>query len=478
MYRTICLASLVLLATTVRANDEANWPRFRGPNGSGVSPSANPPVHIDQDSALLWKTPVPAGLSSPCIWGDRIFLTAFADGKLWTIGYDRATGKELWRAHAPAKQIEKFHAAEGSPAASTCATDGQRVVSYFGSCGLFAYDLDGKPLWNYELPTAVTAMDFGTGTSPIIAEGLVVLVRDVKEGSMAVALDAATGRERWKIDRTGSATAYSTPVVFGRGADALLVVAGSLRMRAYELATGKERWLLRGLPANTCTMAVTSDDRIYFAGWAPGADDEFKMPTYDNLLAETDANKDGTIAKAETGKHFLGQFFDNNDLDHDGFLTRAEWNWMLDELKKGENSAIAVNPKGTGDITGTNVIWKRSKGLPYVSSAILYDGRVFFVRDGGLASCYHAADGKPVYENKRVGTVDKYYASPIAAAGYIYTASLEQGKLTVLRAAADKPEVVAERALEERVSATPALVGDRLYVRSVTHLYCFGEGKK
>jgi outer membrane protein assembly factor BamB len=138
---------------------------------------------------------------------------------------------------------------------------------------------------------------------------------------------------------------------------------------------------------------------------------------------------------------------------------------------------MAINPAGKGDITKTNVLWKRTKGLPYVPSPLLYEGRIFFIRDGGLASCYDSAKGEPLYESKRTGTAEKYYASPIAAGGYIYLASLDRGTVTVLRAAPveGKPEVVSARELEERIFATPAIVGDRLYVRTAGHLYCFGE---
>src|SRR5712672_136796 len=117
----ICRSALFLLTclAATGAFAEDNWPRFRGPNGSGIAESKNPPVQIQLDSMIRWKVAVPKGVSSPCIWGKLLFLTAFEDGKLWTLAYDRDDGHELWRAEAPAKEIEKFHAIEGSPAAST-----------------------------------------------------------------------------------------------------------------------------------------------------------------------------------------------------------------------------------------------------------------------------------------------------------------------------------------------------------------------
>src|SRR6185503_9135756 len=112
------------------------WPRFRGPNGSGVADDQKPPVEFGPDTNVKWKVSVHGGLSSPIVAGDKLVITAFDDGKLYTIAYSCADGKEVWRAAAPAKQIEAYFKAEGSPAASTPATDGQRIVSYFGSCGL------------------------------------------------------------------------------------------------------------------------------------------------------------------------------------------------------------------------------------------------------------------------------------------------------------------------------------------------------
>jgi outer membrane protein assembly factor BamB len=122
------------------ADSPLAWPRFRGPGGSGVADGQKPPVELGPDKNVRWRISVPSGLSSPIVARDKLAITAFEGGKLYTIAYRRADGKEAWRAQAPAKQLEKYYAAEGSPAASTPATDGERIVSYFGSCGLFCYD--------------------------------------------------------------------------------------------------------------------------------------------------------------------------------------------------------------------------------------------------------------------------------------------------------------------------------------------------
>src|SRR5437764_2123038 len=189
----ITIVSVALFTSVGQGADTSlAWPQFRGPGGSGVAADdQKPPVEFGPDKNVKWKISVPSGLSSPIVVGDKIVITAFDDGKLFTIAYNRADGKEAWRADAGAKQIEPFHKVEGSPAASTPATDGERIVSYFGSCGLLCYDLSGKLLWRVPLPTVTTWGGFGSGTSPILADVTVILVHDEMKDSKIIAVDAA-----------------------------------------------------------------------------------------------------------------------------------------------------------------------------------------------------------------------------------------------------------------------------------------------
>src|SRR5712692_7676450 len=200
-------------AVGLSADKPLAWPQFRGPGGSGVADAQKPPVELGPGKNVQWKVPAPSGLSSPVVAGDKLVISAFADGKLYTVAYRRADGTEAWRSEAPAKQIEPYHKVEGSPAASTPATDGERIVTYFGSCGLFCYDLSGKELWKFELPMAVTMGKFGSGVSPVLADGTVVLVRDVSNGGKILAIDALTGTLKWEKKRQ-SPVSYGTPVVW------------------------------------------------------------------------------------------------------------------------------------------------------------------------------------------------------------------------------------------------------------------------
>ena len=275
-----------------------SWPQFRGSGGSGIADTEKPPVEFGPGKNELWSVGVPPGASSPCVWGARIFLTAFDGGRLWTLCLDRATGRELWRRDAGAKKIEEFHPKEGSPAASTPATDGERVVVYFGSVGLLAYDFAGKELWTHRLPVAETNNGFGSGTSPILAGGLAVLVRDVANDSAILALDAATGTLKWRAERPGMKTGYSTPALWEHDGLAEIVAPGGLQMKSYDLRSGAERWLLRELPAVNCASPIVSGSLLYFAGWSPAGEDA-PMPEFSQLLTGNDADNDGALSKAE-----------------------------------------------------------------------------------------------------------------------------------------------------------------------------------
>lgn len=458
-----------LIAAVPAIAEDSNWPRFRGPDGSGVADNQQPPIEFSPEKNVLWQVAIPPGPSSPCVWGKRMFLTAYDSGKLWTLCLDRTTGKELWRRDASAEKIEAFLPGQGSPAAATPTTDGKRVVVYFGSCGLIAYDFEGKELWRHVLPVAETNNDFGSGTSPILADGFVVLVRDLKNNSTVIALDASSGKQVWKTDRPAMATGYSTPAIWEHDGVKEVVAPGGLAMKAYDLHTGGERWIVRELPAVNCGSPVAGNGMLYFSGWSPAGDDA-PMPGFDDIL-KADADGDGKLSEAESANSPLKGFFKPNDSDKDGFLTRTEWDTMVNYLKRGKNRLVAVKPGGSGDITASHVAWEKTRGLPYVPSPLYYRGQLFIIKDGGIASCYDATTGAPKYEQKRLGVDGQFYASPVAANGHIYLVSLNGKAATVL--SGDKPELVWRADFGERIAATPAIVDNTLYVRTETKLFAF-----
>jgi len=475
--RIALLTMALCTAAAWSADKSLAWPQFRGPGGAGIADGQKPPIEFGPTKNLKWKTPVPFGNSSPIVAGELLVITAFDNGKLYTIAYNRADGKEAWRKEAPAKAIEGYFKAGGSPAASTPTFDGERIFAYFGSCGVICYDLTGKELWKYETPTAVTIGNFGTGSSPIVADGLVVVVRDETKDPKIFALDAATGSIKWEKKRRSLAS-YSTPVVWETVGGKQIAVAGHGTMIGYDLKSGDEKWTLSGVPSGCVASPVVTDGTLVFAGYSPGGKDdtEFQMPKFDDILKGADTDKDGALSKAEADKTMLKDFFDSQDADKDGKITRDEWNMMLKFMAEGKSSALAVKPGGSGDITKTHVLWTKTKGLPYIASVITYRGQAVTVKDGGLITAYDVKTGKEIYTQERELAAGQYYASPVAANGHIYFVTMDDGTVTVVVAGSDKPKVAAKNPkLGEKVTASPAIADDTIYIRGDKHLYAFAE---
>lgn len=414
---------------------------------------------------------MPWSPSSPCVWGDQIFLTTFHDGQLETRSHDRADGHLLWAKGIKPEKIETFHGTDGSPAASTPATDGRHVISYFGSFGLICHDVKGAELWRHPLPLAISGGSYGSGTSPIIAGGLVVLNRDQDQGSSLLAVDIETGKTLWETPRPDASGSFGTPVIWKNDGVDEVVLAGGLRVKGYDLKSGEERWAVSGICGFVCTTPVVGEDMLFFAGWSPGKGD-FPWSNWDGFLAMFDTNHDGVVPLDELDPA-RRDFMRGLDRDHDGKITKEDWDAMAALTAKAKNVMLAIKPGGHGEITDTHVAWSFSKGLPYVSSPLFSDGRIYLVKDGGMISSLDAKTGEPAYTQARLDTIGSYYASPVEADGRIYLASLP-GKVTVVKTGGDKPEILHQAEFGERIFATPALVGDKLYLRTATHLWAFG----
>jgi hypothetical protein len=197
------------------------------------------------------------------------------------------------------------------------------------------------------------------------------------------------------------------------------------------------------------------------------------MPDFDKLLALGDANHDGKLTRNEAPAGPAKQHHHYIDSDKDGLLTREEYAIIARIFDESKNIALAVRPDGRGDVTDTHVVWKATRGLPYVPSPLHYEGRVYLVKNGGLASCLDARTGRFLYQEERLGALGDYYSSPVAAAGKICVAS-QPGVVVVYRAG-DTLEVLARNALDELVIATPAIADGTLYVRTKSQLYAFGD---
>lgn len=460
----------VLLMSSVCFAD-SNWPQFRGEGGLGLG-TGKPPVEFSAEKNLKWKVEVPLGHSSPCIWGDKIALTGLDGGKLVTFCLSRTDGKELWRTAAPAEKIESAHRI-GSPAAPTCCTDGERLISYFGSYGVIAYDWNGKELWKKPLPAPV--VEFGTSASPIIADGKVIIVADQDIGSYMIALDVKTGAEVWKVDRSEFRRGFSTPFIWKHDGIEELIVCGSLWTRSYDLKDGRQRWSVRGMARVSNASPSAADGVLLLVSWNVGGDEDDRvlMEPHDTFLAANDADKDGLLTLEEFPKGKIKDRYSQIDANKDGKVTKEEYEVLRSMFADAVNQLFAIKPGGSGDITDTHVIWQQSKHLPYVSSPVVANGRVFTMKSGGLASAYEALSGSPIYQAERVDASGDYYASAVTADGRIYLVS-QRGTVVVLDAKSDTLNVLARNELKAPVFASPAILDGVIYVRTDKHLMAFG----
>jgi outer membrane protein assembly factor BamB len=453
----------------------ANWPQFRGPNGSGVADEdAAPPVKF---GIARWKTPLPAGHSSPTVWGDRVFITSF-DKKLELICLSAKNGAILWRHVAPATQFEETHVVS-NPATASPAVDRQRVYAYFSSYGLMAFSHDGEALWTAPLPMPKT--HHGSGASPVLAGDLLVVNHDAMSGGYLLALNRNTGKEVWKqmYPASGRVESYSTPMVWHE--QLILHRAGVIE--SYRVADGTRAW---SMPENTsgASTPVASDDVVYVSSWNNLGEDDQRpaLPDYAALVKQYDKNGDGMISQSEfpddlkfTARPGLETIpnsqnyvaFRSVDRNRNGVIEEAEW-----EAFRNRVGTMATD-HGLLAIRAGQVIWRENNSIPEVPSPLLYKGRLFLVRNGGVATCLDAATGGIIYR-ARIGATGAYFSSPIAAAGRVYFASSE-GVVTVIAADSDELKVLARNEIGEEMIATPAVVGNMIYVRSAGNLFAFGN---
>jgi outer membrane protein assembly factor BamB len=449
-----------------------DWPQFRGVNSSGLAVGDRPlPVELGPAKNAIWKTALPPGHSSPVVSANRIFLTAVRDNSLVTIALDRSTGKIVWEAEAPCRQKEVIHRI-GSYAQPSPATDGEVVVSFFGSSGLLCYDMHGKQLWH--LPTGPFNDDYGAGSSPILVDDRILVNQDHDTDSFLMAVDKRTGSVIWKTDRSEFPRNYATPVIWQVNGERQIVVPATLRVVGYDFETGGEVWTVRGISRIVImTPVVGQDGTLYVAAWAPGGDETERIEVlpFAQFAATYDKDGNGTLQENEFPDGPVRQRFRQFDRDKTGHVTKEEYESMREIFDAAHNVIIAIRPGGVGDITHTHVLWKYGRLLPYCPSPVVTDGLVFMVKEGGVVSCLDAKTGRPTKQGRVSGTAG-YYSSPVAGDGKVYLLS-QRGELTVISAEPQWQELSSAR-FEEDAYATPAVVNGRIYLRTAGHLYCFG----
>ncbi|HXW04363.1 MAG TPA: PQQ-binding-like beta-propeller repeat protein [Vicinamibacterales bacterium] len=411
-------------ASITAANPEAEryWPQWRGPDGTGASRHATPPLEWSETKNVRWKKEIPGrGAGTPVIWGDRVFLLtavplsgagapAASPHKYLVMALDRRDGRVLWervaREEAPHEGTHQEHGTWASPSA---VTDGQHVIASFESRGIYAYDMDGKPVWQKDLGDKTMRNQFGEGSTPALHGNTLVVVWDHQGESFIVALDKRTGEERWRAARD-EIDSWATPLVVEHGGRAQVVTSGMKQVRSYDLETGKLIWFGDGLTMNPIPSPVAAEGLV-----------------------------------------ILTSGFRGNDLQA---VKLAEAN---------------------GNITGSPAIaWTLDRDTPYVPSPLLYDGMLYLLKsNSGIVSAFDAKTGKPHYQVQRIEAVPNVFASPAAAAGRIYIPG-QEGTTVVLRHG-PQFEVLATNKLDDGFNASPALVENAVYLRGHRYLYCLAE---
>src|SRR5262245_3414190 len=318
----------VLLLLVVAASTDPDWSRFRGPNGTGIANVTGLPTEFGPAKNVAWKAPTPPGHSSPVLTPTHVFLTGIDGEKLFVLALDRAKGKELWRREVPRTGKGRIENVNG-PASPSAVTDGDRVYAFFQDFGLIAFTADGRELWRR--PLGPFNIFYGFGASPILVDGLLILPVDQDSGSYLLAVDPATGKTRYQVDRPGVISGYSTPTVYEPpGGPKQIIIPESFQLSAYSAADGKRVWWVRGLACEMKSVASIDGDTLYVNGWGfpqnqPGA----QIPTvpWSEALARYDKDHDGKIAQTEiTGDTPLDKMlnpkygFPAFDLDRNGSL--------------------------------------------------------------------------------------------------------------------------------------------------------------
>ena len=419
---------------TVAAQDSANWPQWRGPQGSGVAAGASPPVEWSETRNVRWKTPIPGrGHGTPIVWQDHLFVTAAipigdklaprlsgrpgahdnlpVDSKhrFVVIALDRRDGSVRWQTAVNELVPHEGGHVSASLASASPVTDGEHVFAFFGSHGLYCLDFAGDVVWERQLGKMHSKHGHGEGASPALRGDKLAINWDHEEQSFLVVLDKRSGQPIWRKQRE-EVTSWSTPIIVSQDGVDQLIVCGTNRVRGYDLNDGSVIWECGGMSANIVATPVAADGVLY-----------------------------------------VGSSYEKRAL-------------------------MAINLQGaSGDVTGTDqVVWLKTRGTPYVPSPLLYDGALYYLTHyQNVLTRIDARSGDDAPGAMRLGGLRNIYASPVAAAGKVYVTDLDG--VTQVISASEIPRNLAVNRLGERVSASAAIVGGQLFLRGDKHLFCIAE---
>ena len=408
----------LLAVTQISADD---WTRFRGPDGTGISGDAPTPLRWNDETNLKWKRTLPgAGSSSPIVIGERVFVSSYSgEGtslERQLVCIDRSRGDVMWSKSFDAEQPEDAYngyLTEHGYASNTPVTDGERVYAFFGKGGVYAFDLEGNQLWQVSVGSQSSNRRWGSAASLVLHENMVI-VNAAEESRSIRALDKATGEELWRSESGMLELAYGTPTLVPGDDGAELVVGVAGEIWGLNAQNGKLRWFAEtNLTGNICPSVVAADDTVYLFG-----------------------------GYRSSGSH-------------------------------------AFRIGGRDDVTETNELWS-TRNSSYVATPLLHEEHLYWVDDRGVAFCISADSGDVIYRERLEGLDGSgrpFYASPVLADEKLYVVSRWSG--TFVFEAKPEFEQLAQNQFssdESDFSATPAISGGELFLRSNRFLYCVSEG--
>lgn len=463
----------LLVAAVFAQSGSDDWPRFRGPNGTGVASAASTlPVEFSLTKNLAWQADVPFARSSPIVTRDRVFLTASEGELLITLAFDPRTGRQLWRREVRRPRLMPIYRMN-DPASPTPASDGTNVYVFFAEFGLISYGRDGNERWRLALGPFESF--YGMAGSPAVEGGTLILVCDQKRDSFVMAVDARTGKVRWKTPRANPVEGFATPVVHRpMSGPPQVIVFGSATLDAYSLDDGERIWWVSQVGSYPVASPALGDGMVFVS--AQGSDDPPLMP-FDAALGKFDRNRDGLLQQAEMKDNpQVGEHFGWMDRNSDGSADRPEYDFIRASYMLGYGLTAVRLGEARGDVSGPGVAWRMKKEYPYMPSPLLYDGVLYTVRNGGILMSIEPATGRVLKMARLPGAPGAYVSSPVAADGKLFITSSEC-RVSVVRASAQW-EPLAMASFDDECFATPAIAGGRLFIRTRTALYAFAEGAR